>query len=375
VVIHAFVFSLLLCFVIRIDGCWITPIRAIALIETGPKGDDGEKGRSGSGGTEVEVALEGEQRDRMGAGHPERPAVPETPQAPEPSATAPQAPPTAQHDSTNHERQNDNQNQRGARNDNSRETHPPREREPAEAPPPAPAEPRGASDTHNDENAHAQPSQPSTASPGAPGGGTGEFLRNSGLRPGSVGQQRAILPRAVHCDDEVAGIWRAQKYDPVYGDWMLATLFMHRGASNELHGTMVVHQWDGGPFQIRPPVCGPFGFDFVVDEPADGFATGRRVDFGAHSWRLREIRCNGGLRALDYHPDHFTGTIDPEREEFQSVNNDGGRAVNDPMVFRRIACLDQPDGANGNSSVGTGASGSGNGSAPALDPNHPPSGQ
>jgi hypothetical protein len=26
--------------------------------------------------------------------------------------------------------------------------------------------------------------------------------------------------------------------------------------------------------------------------------------------------------------------------EFQSVNNDGGRAVNDPVVFRRVQCND-----------------------------------
>jgi hypothetical protein len=44
------------------------------------------------------------------------------------------------------------------------------------------------------------------------------------------------------------------------------------------------------------------------------------------------------MRPILYRPDHFTGTIDPAIQEFQSVNNDGGRAVNDPMVFRRIAC-------------------------------------
>jgi hypothetical protein len=84
------------------------------------------------------------------------------------------------------------------------------------------------------------------------------------------------------------------------------------------------------------------------------------------------------MRALDYHPDHFTGTIDPQREEFQSVNNDGGRAVNDPMVFRRIGCVDQAGSAGGNSTVGTGASGSDNGTNTGtprpLDQNHPPTG-
>jgi hypothetical protein len=39
-----------------------------------------------------------------------------------------------------------------------------------------------------------------------------------------------------------------------------------------------------------------------------------------------------------YNPDNFSGEIDPWRAEFQSVNNDGDRAVNEPHVFRRIRC-------------------------------------
>ncbi len=324
-VIHAFILALIVSLTWR--GCIIVLVPPMA----DKSGEDGEKGRSGSGGSAVEVALEAPPAERMGGARAAAPAsAPSTETQPTPNAAP--TPNQSETPSTTQSPQHDTGRSAHA----PRPTQPAHDNEPAEAPPPAPAEPRAGT------NAHASPaSTPSEAQPGAPGGGTGEFLRNSGLRPGSVGQQRAILPRAVHCDDEVVGTWRAQKYDPIYGDWMLATLFIHRGASNEIHGSMVVHQWDGGPFSIRPSACGPDGFDFLVDEPAEGFATGRHVDFGAHSWRLREVRCNGALRAIDYHPDHFTGTIDPEREEFQSVNNDGGRAVNDPMVFRRIGCLDQ----------------------------------
>ena len=44
-----------------------------------------------------------------------------------------------------------------------------------------------------------------------------------------------------------------------------------------------------------------------------------------------------------YNLDRFTGKIDEEREEFQSVNNDGGRMVNHPTVFRRIKCDEHDD--------------------------------
>jgi hypothetical protein len=44
-----------------------------------------------------------------------------------------------------------------------------------------------------------------------------------------------------------------------------------------------------------------------------------------------------------YNLDRFSGVIDHEIEEFQSVNNDGGRYVNVPTVFRRVSCDDTKD--------------------------------
>ncbi len=302
--------------------------RIVWAVLSGPSGTDGENGHSGSGGTEVDFALEPPPAERIGAGQTGTPQPPEAPTPPAapivtPTTAPAHAPPRAQ-----------------VRAPTPTAADP----APPEAPRPAPAAPRDVA------NAHATSGSTDTAPPvaapppipGAPGGGTMEWFRNSGLRPGSIGQQRALLPRAVHCNDEIAGVWRAQKYDPAYGDWMLATMHIHRGEGTSLHGTIVVHQWDGGPFAIRPPLCGPDGFDFIVDQPGEGFSRDRYLDFGARSWRLREMRCNGNVRLIQYRPDHFTGTVDPAREEFQSVNNDGGRAVNDPMVFRRIACIDEP---------------------------------
>ncbi len=67
-----------------------------------------------------------------------------------------------------------------------------------------------------------------------------------------------------------------------------------------------------------------------------------RIQFWGTSWRPEQSFCGPMLRAGQYNLDHFSGTIDPTLQEFQSVNNDGGRSVNDPTVFRRVRCLEQP---------------------------------
>ncbi len=160
----------------------------------------------------------------------------------------------------------------------------------------------------------------------------------SGMVPGSIAQQRSLLPRAAHCADPVAGIWRSHKYFRAWGDWMVATLYIDRDGPNHLRGRIVAHQWDGGPMDIHPPACGPDGFEFTVEEPASGRLEGQHVDFGAITYRIRGFACRNAHRDFDYNPDTFAGTIDPQRNEFQSRLNDGGRARDEPMLFRRIAC-------------------------------------
>jgi len=64
---------------------------------------------------------------------------------------------------------------------------------------------------------------------------------------------------------------------------------------------------------------------------------GTHIQFGGvGSWRLDQVHCRSG--PFGYNLDNFTGDIDPAILEFQSVNNDGGRAVNVPNVFRRVRC-------------------------------------
>jgi hypothetical protein len=155
-----------------------------------------------------------------------------------------------------------------------------------------------------------------------------------------VEEQRARLPPPATCQDPVEGIWKSHDYDPRWGDWTVFTLEVRRvaGSESELEGTILNDTWYGPAEQTEPGPCqGNLRFKISMD--AKGTVVEGTIAFGGvGQWRLDEVVCgswDGG-----YNLDNFTGTIDPEIQEFQSVNNDGGRAVNAPTVFRRIKCFD-----------------------------------
>ncbi len=158
--------------------------------------------------------------------------------------------------------------------------------------------------------------------------------------PASIEEQRARLPPPARCDDPVVGEWRAKKYEDRYGNWFAVTLEVRRAApgSNLLTGRILARLWYASARDVEPPPCSPAVFrDYEVEMPATGTAEGNQIRFGARSYQIRAVHCG---RVEHYNPDNFSGTIDPAIQEFQSVNNDGGRAVNDPMVFRRVRCFD-----------------------------------
>ena len=163
--------------------------------------------------------------------------------------------------------------------------------------------------------------------------------------PATIAEQRARLPPAAECAGEiVAGVWRSHKYDPRFRDWYIFTLNVRRvpGSPNELTGSIVAHSWEGGPSDAEPPPCArQMGSEWVVSMDARGSVISEtQIVFGGIGrWRLDRTICRYGPSM--YNLDNFSGTIDPSILEFQSVNNDGGRAVNDPMVFRRIRCPPQ----------------------------------
>lgn len=158
--------------------------------------------------------------------------------------------------------------------------------------------------------------------------------------PATIQEQRARLPPPAFCEDEVVGIWRSHSYWQGHHQWYIFTLEIRRmpGDPDRLAGTVLSEFWDGGPDQEQPPQCGPGGYHQLVRMPGAGNIVNGIVTFGGTSWTVERSYC--GLRTRSYYPDSFSGRIDPEIQEFQSVNNDGGPAVNVPQVFRRIRCLD-----------------------------------
>lgn len=159
-----------------------------------------------------------------------------------------------------------------------------------------------------------------------------------GRAPATVQEQRARLPPAAECDDTVQGTWKSHAFNPMWQEWNLFTLTVHRRSpgSDELEGTITNLAWFGPPTEENRGPC-EGRLQYLVSMPAQGRIDGNRIEFGGREpWKLEEVFCasfDGG-----YNLDQFAGTIDPDLLEFQSVNNDGGRFVNVQTVFRRVAC-------------------------------------
>lgn len=164
---------------------------------------------------------------------------------------------------------------------------------------------------------------------------------------GSIEDQRARLPPAADsdagadCSDPAAGVWLGQQYNPRSRSWQRYELHVQRSSpgSNELTGEVRVHFWSGWHSHSTPLMdCSRPHLSAEVIQRATGTFDGAQLAFGGHDWRVSRIFCQPpGTRVL-YNPDHFSGALDTTTQEFQSVNNDGGSAVNEPVVFRRVRC-------------------------------------
>lgn len=168
--------------------------------------------------------------------------------------------------------------------------------------------------------------------------------------PGTVAEQRARLPPAAECsDDPVAGRWKSHQFYAKRKRWTIFTLEIQRDGgpkSTKLVGRIINHGWDGDKDREQPGRCGPKQRTRKqISMTARGQVNNGEITFQGTSWKLDRHICGPRLK-FRYYLDKFTGRIDPKRQEFQSVNNDGGPMVNHPTVFRRIACLSDPPPAN-----------------------------
>ncbi len=159
---------------------------------------------------------------------------------------------------------------------------------------------------------------------------------------GTVAEQRARLPPPAQCSDPIVGIWKSHDYRGHRAIWEVFTLDIRRvePGGTALTGTIRNQFWDGGPDDKEPGICK--GIDHaIVSMDAKGSIDGDTIRFrGVGQWRLDERLCGSDF---DYVLDEFTGAMELERQEFQTVANDGVVAINEPTVFRRIGCLDSDD--------------------------------
>ncbi|MEO1270879.1 MAG: hypothetical protein AAFX99_22555, partial [Myxococcota bacterium] len=72
-----------------------------------------------------------------------------------------------------------------------------------------------------------------------------------------------------------------------------------------------------------------------IDMPAEGTFENNTVTFIGQSWSVREVVC--GRQPGGYYPDGFSGSLERQGTEFQSMSDDGHNPVV-PVVFRRIKC-------------------------------------
>ena len=214
------------------------------------------------------------------------------------------------------------------------------------APPPPPPE--------GDPDSPPPPAPDTPPPPSLPPVAAGSDVTSGGRAPGpvllggvtgapkgdTVEGQRALLPSAVTCKDPVVGRWESLKFNPRLSTWVRFALLVHRGEGGALSGSILSHTWYGGEFDRTPPACTPRGFEMSVSMNARGRADlVTHISFGASRYSITAMQCPTAM--ADYAPDNFSGMIDTDRQEFQSVNNDGANDIDAPYVFRRTACLDE----------------------------------
>jgi hypothetical protein len=139
------------------------------------------------------------------------------------------------------------------------------------------------------------------------------------------------------CSDPLLGTWvSVPKFNTQYQDWHVMTLHVQPGDEpGSVMGSVSAHVWSGGSQDVVPGPCSEYGMNYEVSMPAVGHrGTDGALRFDAGPWTLDKTTCTGA--SWGYNPDHFSGVVDGRA--IRTVNNDGGRSVNDPFGFERVSC-------------------------------------
>jgi hypothetical protein len=157
-----------------------------------------------------------------------------------------------------------------------------------------------------------------------------------------------LLTPPVSCEDAVAGIWVSRAYFAEFDDWYIFTLEIRRDAEDttQLTGRIRSRTWSGDVAIESPVACDMHppshiadAFDFTVAMQAQGSFHSGNVTFGGSSWKTTSMRCGPKNQWFGYNLDNFSGIVSEDGRWMDSLNNDGGRSVDDQHKFRRISCL------------------------------------
>ncbi|PRP95861.1 hypothetical protein ENSA5_37300 [Enhygromyxa salina] len=159
----------------------------------------------------------------------------------------------------------------------------------------------------------------------------------------TIAEQRARLPPPAACKDPVSGVWQSHSFNEMYQEWGRFTLTIRRveGSETALEGEIVNESWYGPKTEkVRGPCVGRL--QYIVSMEARGEYVGETVKFQGINWKMEDALCSVD-GSFGYNLDRFSGVIDHEIQEFQSINNDGGRYIDVPTVFRRVSCDDREE--------------------------------
>jgi len=151
----------------------------------------------------------------------------------------------------------------------------------------------------------------------------------------------AQAPGRVTCADPLTGTWIGRLHHPGYEDWHEISLTIGRTPyqTNGLRGQIRARIWSGDWSQERPALCNDGSPDQkVVVMAARGTVQGEIVSFAGTIIESATVTC--GFGSTEYGLDSFTGAVDEVTGRLEVVNNDGGRAVDRPWSFERVACAD-----------------------------------
>ena len=154
----------------------------------------------------------------------------------------------------------------------------------------------------------------------------------------TVEAQQARLPPPVDaCQDPVAGRWLAHVYYTHVTEWYRFTVDLSPTGEGKYAGEIHAHYWQGGPGDAAPTPCNQGGRQTSVRENAIASLNGLHLSVDALDWKRDSPTCRS--TSAGYLLDHFSGTIDPERQEFESLLNADAPEWRDvPTVFRRVSC-------------------------------------